>query len=248
MNLIGITGAAGSGKDTVAEMLRQQDSKLVTLGLADPIKEFARDVFEFSQEQLWGPSAARNAPDVRFTKPHWYWPFGNSHKERLKVVENFNTYSYDWRNKVLPNATYNEEYTKSALQLWLQGILEQKEISPRLVLQTLGTEYGRRIFTDIWVTYGVKRAEGYLANGWNTVVITDIRFLNEACVINKAKGQLWRIYRPDVSALPGKGSQHSSEVEQNSVEFTKLVTHTIDNNGTLRDLQQIVESFYLLRT
>jgi len=66
--LIGITGRAGSGKDTVADILVANHS-FVKVAFADPIKRICRDVFRFTEEQLWGPSEARNAEDVRYPRP-----------------------------------------------------------------------------------------------------------------------------------------------------------------------------------
>lgn len=65
--IIGVSGPANSGKSTVAEMLA--DWRFVAVSLADPIKRFARDVWAFSDEQLWGPSDLRNIGDPRYRGP-----------------------------------------------------------------------------------------------------------------------------------------------------------------------------------
>jgi hypothetical protein len=66
--LIGITGRAGSGKDTAADVLCK-DFNFVNISLADPLKRFLAETFEFSTEQLWGPSENRNVPDARWPRP-----------------------------------------------------------------------------------------------------------------------------------------------------------------------------------
>lgn len=63
--LLGIMGKMGAGKDTVADVL-VRDHGFVKLGLADPLKRICREVYDFSEEQLWGPSEKRNAPDPRY--------------------------------------------------------------------------------------------------------------------------------------------------------------------------------------
>lgn len=63
--IVGISGVAGSGKDTVANILVER-FKFVKVSLADPLKRICRDVFDFTDEQLWGPSECRNAPDARW--------------------------------------------------------------------------------------------------------------------------------------------------------------------------------------
>lgn len=65
--LIGISGLAGSGKDTVADFL-VNDHGFTKVALADPLKRIARDVYDFTEEQLWGPSENRNAPDPRYPR------------------------------------------------------------------------------------------------------------------------------------------------------------------------------------
>lgn len=65
MNIIGISGLAGSGKDTIAKILLKND-KFISLAFADPIKRFAADIWSFSEEQLWGASQNRNSYDLRY--------------------------------------------------------------------------------------------------------------------------------------------------------------------------------------
>jgi hypothetical protein len=65
--LLGISGLAGSGKDTVANMLIEE-SGFTKVSLADPLKRIARDVYAFTDEQLWGPSEFRNGPDKRYPR------------------------------------------------------------------------------------------------------------------------------------------------------------------------------------
>jgi len=65
--LIGLSGLAGSGKDTAASALVDEYDGVV-VAFADPIKRVAADVYGFSEEQLWGPSEMRNAPDCRWER------------------------------------------------------------------------------------------------------------------------------------------------------------------------------------
>ena len=67
--IIGLCGLAGSGKDTAADSLVLRG--FVKLAFADIMKRFCKEVFDFTDDQLWGPSASRNAPDARYPrKPH----------------------------------------------------------------------------------------------------------------------------------------------------------------------------------
>ena len=65
IKVIGITGQANSGKDTVASYF-VNNHNFVQVALADPLKRLGSKVFEFTEEQLWGPSEYRNALDPRY--------------------------------------------------------------------------------------------------------------------------------------------------------------------------------------
>ena len=69
MNVIGLAGKAGSGKSTVARHLVKQYG-YVEIALADAVKRIAKQLYGFTDEQLWGPSEARNAPDLRYPREH----------------------------------------------------------------------------------------------------------------------------------------------------------------------------------
>lgn len=57
-------GKAGSGKNQVATYL--SDHGTVTLAFADKIKRLVREVYGFSEDQLWGDSELRNLPDEKY--------------------------------------------------------------------------------------------------------------------------------------------------------------------------------------
>lgn len=71
--IIGISGilednfgnkcSAGSGKDTVADILCEYG--FIKLALADPIKRICMDVFGFNYNQMFGPSEFRNVPNEK---------------------------------------------------------------------------------------------------------------------------------------------------------------------------------------
>jgi hypothetical protein len=109
--------------------------------------------------------------------------------------------------------------------------------SPRELLQTLGTEWGREtISQDIWITIALRRARQYEGSSWN-VAITDVRFDNEAEAIIAAGGQVWRVERPG-AGLSGDAAGHVSEAGV----AERLVSRVIWNGGDLDDLEEAVNA------
>jgi hypothetical protein len=120
--------------------------------------------------------------------------------------------------------------------------------TPRYVMQTLGTEWGRDLIDpDLWVTLFKRRLEftrriDLLAHPLDLpdrvhtkIVVDDVRFVNEAKVIQANGGEVWRVIR---DAAPSAGD-HQSEIEQLSI----VPTRTVRNNGTFDDLRAIVDGF-----
>ena len=184
MKLIGLSGAARSGKDTAGKyLIEQYDFK--RYAFADPLKRAASEMFGL--------------------------PLEDFHDDDKKEVVN---------------------------EFW--------NFSPRQIAQLLGTECGRRVFRDdMWV----KRAElawlehkeyienytggGWIeASGWGGMVVTDVRFPNEAEWIKEMGGITIHIVRPGATGNVGVGASHASELGYPD----ELKDITIYNNGTLKDL------------
>lgn len=66
-----ISGFSGVGKDEVAGFMVKNHGAIHT-GCADPAKRHMADIYDFSYEQLWGPSQNRNRGDIRYPKPIFY--------------------------------------------------------------------------------------------------------------------------------------------------------------------------------
>lgn len=104
--------------------------------------------------------------------------------------------------------------------------------SPRHAMQTLGTDWGRKIMGDqFWVNLCQENTRRYLQQGFN-VVISDVRFPNEAEMIKRMGGHLVRVVRPDnVVRLAHESESYIAELK------TDLL---IVNDGSLVDLQRSV--------
>lgn len=109
--------------------------------------------------------------------------------------------------------------------------------SPRHLLQTLGTEWGRNmICADIWVSATMRHIDhlrGVLTTG---VVISDVRFDNEARAIRARGGVVWEVRRPGASCLDEPAALHESE-QGVSPDLIDLV---VWNNSTPESLRSEV--------
>lgn len=103
--------------------------------------------------------------------------------------------------------------------------------SPRQAMQLLGTEWGRQLINpDIWLTLAKMQIEQWLQKGIN-VVVTDVRFDNEAEMIRSLGGSIWHIYRPGPEI---DSSAHASEAGLSSMSTSDWF---IENKGTLQELK-----------
>lgn len=150
--LIGLTGKAGAGKDTTADIIEEQLGKenVFRISFAQPIRDMLKAAFPI------------------LTDEHFYG--------KLK-------------EEVIP------------------GLGK----SPRQLMQTLGTEWGRQCVKDsLWVDMALEKAEKARKEGKH-VVITDVRFENEGTKVCAAGGHVVEIVRPSHTATVGAASTHPSE-------------------------------------
>src|SRR5574340_974402 len=133
--IVGLMGKAGSGKDTLADYLVECHG-FVKMSLADEMKRFAKKVFGFTDQQLWGPSQYRHGIDGRFNDPD-QWDLAE---------DNIYAYGRDWCRFLFGAERETKAYY--ALLEWFDDIRAEYgtgwgdkpcTLSPRVVLQTSGT-------------------------------------------------------------------------------------------------------------
>lgn len=100
--------------------------------------------------------------------------------------------------------------------------------SPREIMQLWGTEYRRhRSGPNYWTDHMRRQIQ---AARCSLVVITDVRFANEAALVRELGGKLIQITRPGTAEA---AAQHASETAGS--EFAPDAV--IENTGTLQDLR-----------
>jgi hypothetical protein len=205
--LIGLSGAAGSGKDTAGNYL----SWLLgyeTYALASPIKSIVNTLFGWDDRHSFG-ELKEVIVKVELAEPE-------------KVVE-----------VVLLIAAYLDGIVQDKAGA-IAGFFDlidteladsDERVSPRRLYQIVGTEWGRSVDTNLWL----KMAEQKLAAS-DGLIITDVRFPNEAEWVEDKGGVQLHVERKGVAAV----STHSSE---NGLPDS-LVDFYIPNNGSIQDLQE----------
>lgn len=173
--LIGLSGLARCGKDTLAKMLYDA-FRVERISFAEPIREALRAMMGLTDEHFHG---------------------------ELKEVP------IPWLGK-----------------------------SPRQLMQTLGTEWGREIVNDsLWLLIAEQKIKAF-HDDMKHVVVTDVRFENEADFIRANGGVVWHITRANAT----KVQIHASE---SGIAFKpQLGDIRIENNGTLDELfDEAVDNF-----
>jgi hypothetical protein len=187
--IIGLSGRAGSGKDTVADRLVTMHG-FKAISIAKPLKDAASILFDIN----------RDAMDDRELKE-----------------------------------TIDPRYG----------------VSPRTILQNMGTEYIRNQFGgDFLIKRALSDAKKFTDDHQN-VVITDVRFGNEAQGImdtGHPDTHIWSINADKRiiggSCLTGDSAKHVSEKPLD----TMIPLTEIDNNGTLHDLYRKIDKIAMFYT
>lgn len=110
---------------------------------------------------------------------------------------------------------------------WDKAKVEFPEL--RNLLQTLGVG-ARTVFNDqFWVSQGLA---GLSAD--DKIVITDVRFPNEADAIKALGGQIWRVKRLGIGAV----NEHVSETAMEGYKVDQIFV----NNGSIEDLMALLQA------
>lgn len=170
--ILGISGKAGSGKDTVADYL-------ISMGIMD--------------------------------KKH---PFAKAVKDICGLM--FNISEHDLYNN--KDKTTDVIVTDNVISL-IPSLKNRKGtcLSVRELLQYFGTDIARKFYKQVWISVLLNNI-----NKNENVVISDVRFKNEADAIKKAGGKLIRLTRNPYNM------EHESETELDDYKNFDII---YDNRG-----------------
>jgi len=280
--IIGISGKIESGKDTVGKIIQYllwtkgdlTEKDIITLDssgqvnhnviiqsgfkikkFADKLKDIVCILLGCTKEQL----EDKEFKEKELGEEWWKW----------KVVCNEGDLDIIYQDYYFSSKDEAEEFHNNDSETrWKPELIK---ITPRKLLQLLGTEAGREIihpniwcnalFSDYkeeWVDSGDSVAEEDVSKilkepNW---IITDVRFPNEAQAIKDRGGIVIRVNRPlgphnlkynDDGTTDFKGSLHPSETALDDWTFD----YAIDNNGTIEELisnvKNLLEKWKILK-
>lgn len=164
---------------------------------------------------------------------------------------------FDWDRDLLEGSTKHSREWREEVDEWWATRLNIPHLTPRWVLQQWGTDVARKSFhNDIWVA----SVENKLRNINEDVVITDCRFANELIAIKNAGGITLRTHRcedPDwinYAAILNNTENETTKIEClrklekwniHASEYSSVglaYDYNLDNNGTIDNLHQQIES------
>lgn len=244
-----LVGQANSGKDTVANIICKHYNGQ-SLALADPIKRLAKFIFDFEDRQLWGPSSTRGEVLDRFNpqkslsqyQESWQMAYG-------KVLLAEALLMGPEVSQFFPEGfkpTQLEAFKAWVCELQESLIEQNKVLTPRIALQSLGTEFGRTHNPTMWIDVAKNNINRLLEGGvsysqqnglvqsgksCDWVIISDGRFENEIRAVKSMGGLVAEVVNRHATEMTTGIEGHASEEEQKRLS-KDLFNFRITNDKT----------------
>jgi hypothetical protein len=215
--LIGICGKMGAGKDTLAQQIIDNNSDFVIMKFAYELRKAISIIIDFPVEKIMQDECKKfDLSSICFLSDKMY---SNITKSVEYVTEDFpHKKDVDKFYSIIVGRDY-----QSNEDIYLP-------ITIGRLMQIVGSDCFRNIIgEDVWVKKMIKN----LQTCKNTnVVISDVRFPNEADLIKKTNGVIVYINRDLISSTDKRSVSHISETAIDSIKYDYI----INNNGSIKDL------------
>lgn len=255
--ILGLAAKARSGKDTTAQLLLK-DARVAAFALANPLKAGCQALFGLSEAEAWGDAYKEiqiplwgKSPREFFQQVGTEWMRGLDANHWLKRAEReinppaVNTQSGATPNLLLPDAPFRLAaqafFNFTDAQVWSASQFDQ--IDPHWGLSPQqAVAYLKQRALELDPDYYRKRsampmqppkALPGIPKMASVIVITDIRFENEAAFLRSHNGVIWHIVRPGVQLVNAHSSEAGIERKPDDI--------VIMNDGSLDQLEQRVK-------
>lgn len=227
---IGLCGDAGAGKDTVANMMVEYfEGSATKYSFAEPVYRLAAAILGTTVPDLENRSTKEVTQSWQITQ-----------RCLVNARDYFNSINLDhykdfpeaWHEFVLHLENYMQPYSSLYEK---EDTIFTLSISPRKMLELVGTELGREILQqNVWIDRIVRDVA---LNKVRVAIISDVRFENEAKFIQENEGELIKIAAVD---NPYKiNSTHASNQGVNPEYITGVI---INGMNGLRELEEEVKA------
>lgn len=226
--IVGVKGTKGSGKDTVADMIRYIMSAGTTQASYDnyiwftknrdkeldvPILHFADKIKDDLSELL---GINRECFDTHEYKDSKYYLFQNK--------------SFVTSKEQIENPRHEitlDDLKENTLANWRESFNDNCIIKLRTLMQYYGTEVMRNhIGKEVWVNSTINKAIQY-RDYYGFAIIADVRFVNEWQAVRNVGGKIVHVVR---GRLEDKVEHSSEYITSSSSDYE------IENNGNLMGL------------
>lgn len=152
---------------------------------------------------------------------------------RLYYMHGFINTSFAEPLRIAASEIFGIDYNHFTDRELKDSVVEYWGMTPRQMIQRLGTEGVRGTFgEDFWLKRWKMVKE---TAGMSRVVVTDVRFLNEAAMIREMGGKIVHMLRPDLE--PVEGNHASGQ----GIPFL-AGDYILDNDGDLKGLYEKVDA------
>lgn len=141
--------------------------------------------------------------------------------------------------KILFNLTDEQLHTDKKEDIIDNWKLNGKEVSTRKLLQWMGTEILRtNIDEDFFIKHMSLQIQKGIEDNYDYILVTDVRFDNEAELIHKLNGKVYQILRPSLVRI--SLSDHASEKGIHE----SLIDEKIVNDQGLEEFKEKIHSIF----
>lgn len=166
--------------------------------------------------------------------------FGYTKISFAGIVKDIVSIIFDWDRKMLEGSTVESRKWREEIDPWWSKRLNLPMLSPRWILQQIGTNVFRDNFhQDIWIAALERKIKNFTG-----VVITDLRFDNEINTIRDLGGLIIHLKNNNMPEWYKNGESPPDNLHPSNWKWIySKPDYIIENIGTIKDLEMKIINF-----